>query len=475
MAYLRLGHIKAASTGNISVGLKNCINYIFNPEKTNDYKLVAGYNLIVANNNSCAETAYTQMITTKNEFGKPDGRQGYHYKLSFPSTDDISPELAMIITNEFCSRLFPDYECAYAVHTNTAHLHSHIVFNSIDMYQGYKYHYKKGDWAKTIQPVCNEICEKYNLSGLDLNVDEELRLKHRCKKYNKWYEDGNKRKSGKTDVYTNHMIRKDIDECISAATSYNEFLQLMEEKGHVLDDTHKYITVLAPGRKKAARIINFTPDRSTYTKANILKMIAGTYVQMDRNLVKQQLLIDWNEYLNIKGVVHKRIYSVSLAKKEEEFKLASAKHLHTVENINIYREYLDASDKELNIIKKYIKSGFDARSEAISMMKELLPLIKYYKRFKNGETAFKAEYRKVIEIYRQITASGYSLSSLYLYNNKYAKMVCMIDEYKKHIYVEKQICNRLEKQIKEEKKDQHLQEEKIKPEPKEPQRTGKSI
>ena len=39
MAYLRLGHIKESSGSNKSAGLKKCIDYIFNPLKTEDMRL----------------------------------------------------------------------------------------------------------------------------------------------------------------------------------------------------------------------------------------------------------------------------------------------------------------------------------------------------------------------------------------------------------------------------------------------------
>lgn len=44
------------------------------------------------------------------------------------------------------------YEAVFVVHDNTAHVHSHIVFNSVSFVDGKKYRYEKGDWAKYIQP-----------------------------------------------------------------------------------------------------------------------------------------------------------------------------------------------------------------------------------------------------------------------------------------------------------------------------------
>ena len=138
MAYLRLGCIKQASGHSMSIGLKRAIEYIYNPKKTNGQKYIGGYNLLIGSED-CAMRAYRSMLATKQGFGKEDGRQGYHFKLSFPANEELTPELCLKITEEFCMEVLPDYECAYSVHTNTEHLHSHIVFNSIDMIEGYKY------------------------------------------------------------------------------------------------------------------------------------------------------------------------------------------------------------------------------------------------------------------------------------------------------------------------------------------------
>lgn len=37
-----------------------------------------------------------------------------------------------------------EYEAVFAVHTDKDHLHSHLVFNSVNMINGRKYDYRKG-------------------------------------------------------------------------------------------------------------------------------------------------------------------------------------------------------------------------------------------------------------------------------------------------------------------------------------------
>ena len=56
--------------------LKSALDYIMNPEKTQDGRLVGEINCQPDN-------AFEQMKDTKRKFGKIDKRQGYHLILSF--------------------------------------------------------------------------------------------------------------------------------------------------------------------------------------------------------------------------------------------------------------------------------------------------------------------------------------------------------------------------------------------------------
>lgn len=56
--------------------LKRALDYVMNPDKTQDGRLVGAINCQV-------DTAFEQMKETKRNFGKIDKRQGYHIILSF--------------------------------------------------------------------------------------------------------------------------------------------------------------------------------------------------------------------------------------------------------------------------------------------------------------------------------------------------------------------------------------------------------
>lgn len=453
MAYVRLGAIREprgkgnttvgfSQYGSKSVGLYKCINYIFNPLKTNDRQYVGGYNISLGTGD-ITKNVFEEMLDTKKCFGKEDGVQGYHYKLSFPQNDKVTPEMALQITYEFCQKCFPDYECAYAVHDNTKYLHSHIVFNSVDMFDGYKYQYKNGDWAKKLMPAANEICKKYGLSELDLSLDKKFKLKHKCKSYNKWLKD-NKKPDSRLG-YTNAMIRCDIDECIAKAETYEEFKKLMKDKGHVVDDSKKHMTVLAPGRERPCRTYSLTPDKCTYTKENIMKMINGTY--LDRDAVKEKLMQDWNAYNTEKVKLHIARIKPEVARMAETKNFQASRQLFTMEDIDTYRDYLNRADKELNIMKKYVQRSLDARRDALEELSTLVSLIPYVKRYNDGDKRFSKEYEQSVLLRRRLAQKGYNTAELYTYQKTGEQLIRNIVDFKKHIFVEKKICDRIEKVI----------------------------
>ncbi len=228
----------------MAMHLANAISYITDEEKTQNGALVGSHNCNV-------DTALQEMLATKRKFGKPDKRQGYHFIISFKK-QEVRPETAMEITQIFVEKYFgDDFQCLYATHDNTEHVHSHILFNSVSWRTGKKYRYEKGDWAKEIQPIVNELCKEYGLSIQDIEMGtEEKTLK-------KW----NKTKQG---IFKwNHQISLDVEDSISFATGHENFLKLMELKGYEIKQNNGE-TFLKPMGEK--RFVRLTDISSYYTK-----------------------------------------------------------------------------------------------------------------------------------------------------------------------------------------------------------------
>ena len=232
--------------------LKQALEYVMNPEKTQSGRLIGGMN--------CQpETAFKQMMDTKREFNKIDKRQGYHLILSFKE-GEVTPDIAYEITQKFVTEyLGKQYEAVYCIHDNTDHVHSHIIFNSVSFVDGRKYRYEKGDWAKDIQPITNRLCSEYGLSTIDIggSQDEE----------HDYYKEHNDYRDGK--FVWSKMIIRDLDACILQASDYDGFLELLRDKGYEIKQG-KHLAIMPPGMGRYRRCKTLGDD---YTEESIRRRI----------------------------------------------------------------------------------------------------------------------------------------------------------------------------------------------------------
>ena len=134
MAITKVMHMKASGKARMDIHLKHAVNYILQPKKLGDANLAGGINCL-------PDTAYEQMKSTKQMFGKAGGRQGYHFVLSLKPGEG-TPEIMYDIAIRFAETAFGgEYETVVAVHTDRNHLHAHIIINSVNMVTGYKFQY----------------------------------------------------------------------------------------------------------------------------------------------------------------------------------------------------------------------------------------------------------------------------------------------------------------------------------------------
>ena len=66
----------------------------------------------------------------------------------------------MEIAGRFCEKELSDYEVVYSAHTDTEHMHAHIIFNSVNFRTGCKYRYNKNDWERKLQPLVDQLCKE---------------------------------------------------------------------------------------------------------------------------------------------------------------------------------------------------------------------------------------------------------------------------------------------------------------------------
>ena len=90
--------------------LDRLINYVVNPDKTDDYVLTYFYNCH-------RDSAKKEMLDTKDRYSKRDGIQAFHIIQAF-DRGEISPELAHRSGHEFIKEHLPDYEVVLGTHVD---------------------------------------------------------------------------------------------------------------------------------------------------------------------------------------------------------------------------------------------------------------------------------------------------------------------------------------------------------------------
>ena len=228
--------------GSRAAHLKNALKYIMNPKKTE------GMTLVGSNCGADPDECFERMMETKDLYGKEGGRQGYHIVISF-KPGECDEATAMAIGRDFCEQYLGDgYDYAFAVHNDQAHMHIHIVFNSVNRQNTLKYHYKNGDWEKWIQPVTDELCRKYGLSVLEYDKS--------APRVGKTYAEHMAEKRG--NLTWTDIIQADIDFAISQTSTESDFIAFMKSMGYSVRIGHsekhgEYAAYTAPGESARNR------------------------------------------------------------------------------------------------------------------------------------------------------------------------------------------------------------------------------
>ena len=127
---------------------RTVINYVCNKEKTTD-KLISGKDCM-------PESCEYEFAEVKKAFGKTDGRTYYHMIQSFSPDDRITPEQAHKVGLQM-AELFEGYQVLVVTHTNKAHIHNHLVINSVNFENGKKLTISNQE-LEEIKNYSNSIC-----------------------------------------------------------------------------------------------------------------------------------------------------------------------------------------------------------------------------------------------------------------------------------------------------------------------------
>ena len=226
MAITKILNIMESEGRNPATHLKNALEYIQNPDKTEECVLVGGINCL-------PDTAFEQMEETKNIFHKTGKRQGYHVIISFSPEEKVTAEQAMYVLEHFAKDVLgDDYEAVYAVHTDKEHMHGHLIWNSVSMTTGKKYNSPKNNWKNHLQPITNKYCDELGLTIMPAEYSRNPKNISR----DKW----------EKEMSMKEIILRDAKMCAYAAGNVEHFKYLMKRLGYVFKKD-AWMEVQAPG------------------------------------------------------------------------------------------------------------------------------------------------------------------------------------------------------------------------------------
>ena len=234
--------------------LDSKIVYATNPEKTEQVFFTDVLNC------DSVDTAFQEMQSTKRRFGKMGGVLGYHFIQSF-APGEVTPEQAHEIGMEFARRMFGErYEVVIGTHLDKAHLHNHIVINSVSFVDGQKYHSSPESYYNEVRGTSDELCRENDLSVITPQGKGKL--------YGEWKAE----QDGRLTVRS--IIREDIDRIIGEAYTYQTFLLLLQRNGYEIKSgpNRKYTAVRPSGAKRFIRLDSLGDG---YTEEAIKQRLMG--------------------------------------------------------------------------------------------------------------------------------------------------------------------------------------------------------
>ena len=398
-------------------GLKQAIEYVLNGDKTQKQVLTAHLNCDPG-------FEYQQMMDTKRELGKLDGRQCYHIIQSFVP-GEITPKLALQIATEFASEYLVGYQVVIGTHTDRHHIHSHILFNSVNDATGEKYHCSKSEYYQQIRAVSDRLCREHGLSVI-MQGDGQKSMS-----YIEWL-----RQSKGQPTYRS-MLEADLKASIEDVNSIGDFFRLMERKGHEIKHGNRL------GFKFRGQAHFMYPERKNpqYSEDGIRATIDGN---MDAIFTGKQLAVVHRQpykpykkhpkytgflalyyhYLYILGKIEKRQYPPRVTGKmrqevmrfeqfREQFQFLNEHGISTKSDMDAFVEKAEAKIKTLtkqrtilNVQKKKRQSLFQALTDE----EALAPAKRFYDQGHSGMEAEAQQYMDAVKLLDSCRASRESLS-----------------------------------------------------------------
>ena len=207
---------------DIYLELHKELNYVAKDSKTENKLYVDGIN--------CDPTrAREEFINIKERYNKTKGIIAFHAIVSY-KPGETTPDEAHSVGLEIANQMWGDrFQVVVATHLDREHLHNHFIINSVSMVDGKRYYDTRTSYAE-FRRLCNQICKEHNLSYME---EKKTKSGINYLNYQKKSDQSNYSKQTKSDV----------DMAIALATSYPEFITILENMNYEVTERANKLSV----------------------------------------------------------------------------------------------------------------------------------------------------------------------------------------------------------------------------------------
>ncbi len=360
---------------------------------------------------------YREMMDTKWAIGKLDGRQCYHIIHSF-KPGEVSPELALEIAKEFAAEYLPDYEVVIGTHVDKKHIHSHLIFNSVNAQTGKKYHISTQEYYRQIRAISDRLCREHGLSVVMEGQPSQT------VSYIEWL------RQSKGQPTFRSMLEADLRTAIEDANDLGHFFMLVEHMGWEISHGNRLgfrlrgqERFMYPGRKNPL----FTEDGIRAAIAGNLEdieaghrpeVIHRPYYQPYKEHPKYSgFMALYVHYLYVLGKIEKRQYPPRMTPRlqkdvmrferyREQFAFLRENHIANQEDMTAFQSHAEENLANfmkqrtiLNVRKKKRKGLYDALAdvEVLAQAKAL---------YEEGLSGMEAEFTRYMDAEAVLERSG---------------------------------------------------------------------
>jgi len=351
--------------------------YALNPDKTNNGELISSF--------ACDHrTMDNEFMFSKRQYqfitGKEEKRNviAYQVRQSF-KPGEVTPEEANQIGYEFASRFLKGkHAFVVCTHTDKAHIHNHIIWNSTTLDCKRKFRDFLGS-GRAVARLSDLICIEHQLSVID-------NPKRGNTSYNKWH--GFKGKPSHRD-----FLRAAIDDALAQKPhDFNAFLSLLAESGFRIKHG-KHITFVHKDFKQNIRMHSLGEG---YSEEDVRAIIKGQKAHQPKkrravwDTHRPQSIIDiqaklaagkgegyrrWATVENLKRMAKTKLYmdehgidydemskrKDELATKERELASRMASAQTRLAEINVLKTHIVNYSKTRDVYVAYRKSGYSKK------------------------------------------------------------------------------------------------------------------